>query len=238
MPVLSVGSTEIPYSIRYSDRAKRMSIRVTPDRVEAVAPVRTSEEKVTAFVLKKRQWVYNKVEDITSVKMKLRFSWPDRFVTGAKIHFRGRSMKLRVTESDIPEIRVRYKSAFIVEKPNGTLDSEVKRALENWLSFRLKNDVMDLVNKHAPRLQVKPGHIRISDYKTRWGSCSKIGNININWLLILAPRPVLEYVVVHELCHLRYRNHSSEFWNLVAETLPDFPARKRWLTENGRLMSL
>ena len=79
--------------------------------------------------------------------------------------------------------------------------------------------------------------ITVRDQKTRWGSCSQTGNLNFNFRLILAPLEVLDYVVVHELCHRRQMNHSAQFWQEVAQVLPDYRKRKAWLTENGwRLM--
>jgi predicted metal-dependent hydrolase len=238
MPVLTVGSTEIPYTVRFSKRAERISIRVTPELVEAVAPENFSEDRVDAFVRKKRQWIYSKVEGIAEQEEKSRFRWPDRFVTGAKIPFHGRNMRLRVTTKDIKSIKIQYRNGFLVEKPINASDSDVRAALEKWLGFRLKDEVRYLVEHYAPTLNVRPGSVTISTLKTRWGSCGKNGDIRINWLLSIAPKPVLEYVLIHELCHLRYRNHSSEFWSLVASYLPDFQAQKSWLEENSRFMSV
>ena len=84
-----------------------------------------------------------------------------------------------------------------------------------------------------------PKGLRIKDQKQIWGSCSARGLINLNWRLILAPEPVFEYVVVHELCHLRVRNHQKEFWQLVAQILPGLRApERRWLRANGHLLTL
>ena len=89
----------------------------------------------------------------------------------------------------------------------------------------------------ARQVGVTYGRITVRDQKTRWGSCSQTGNLNFNFRLILAPSEVLDYVVVHELCHRRQMNHSAQFWQEVAQVLPDYRKRKAWLTENGwRLM--
>lgn len=238
MPVLTIGSTEIPYSIRFSKRAKRLSIRVTPESVEAIAPQDYPRDRIDTFVRNKRQWIYRKVEGMVELDEKSRFRWPDRFVTGAKIPFHGRNMRLSVTTEDIYDIRISYRNGFFVEKPRETTDAEIKAALEKWLGFRLKDEVRDLIEHYAPLLNVMPGPVTITTLKTRWGSCGKNGDIRINWLLAMAPKPVLEYVVVHELCHLRHRNHSREFWSLVASSLPDYPMQKSWLDDNSRFMSV
>lgn len=80
--------------------------------------------------------------------------------------------------------------------------------------------------------------ITIRDQKTRWGSCSGRGILSFNWRLILAPTEILDYVVVHELCHLTHMNHSKEFWGLVGSVIPDYKVRRKWLKENGHTLRL
>ena len=80
--------------------------------------------------------------------------------------------------------------------------------------------------------------ITIRDQKTRWGSCSGRGTLSFNWRLILAPTEILDYVVVHELCHLTHMNHSKEFWGLVGSVIPDYKVRRKWLKENGHTLRL
>ena len=90
---------------------------------------------------------------------------------------------------------------------------------------------------YAEKLGVSYGKITLRQQKTRWGSCAANGNLNFNWLLILAPPEVLDYVVVHELCHRREMNHSQAFWKEVEKILPDYQERQKWLKDNGwRLM--
>ena len=85
----------------------------------------------------------------------------------------------------------------------------------------------------AEKIGVSYGRITLRQQKTRWGSCSANGNLNFNWLLILAPPEVLDYVVVHELCHRRQMNHSQAFWNEVSAVLPGYKEQKKWLKDNG-----
>ena len=91
---------------------------------------------------------------------------------------------------------------------------------------------------YAQQLGVTYDRIRIANQKTRWGSCSSKGTLSFNWRLMLAPPKVLEYVVVHEVCHLKEMNHSPGFWKLVEEFMPDYKEYKKWLKENGNTLQL
>ena len=110
-------------------------------------------------------------------------------------------------------------------------------AQEKELRERAKAVLAQRTAYFARQIGVTYGRITVRDQKTRWGSCSQTGNLNFNFRRILAPSEVLDYVVVHELCHRRQMNHSAQFWQEVAQVLPDYRKRKAWLTENGwRLM--
>ena len=110
-------------------------------------------------------------------------------------------------------------------------------AQEKEIRERAKSVLAQRTAYFARQVGVTYGRITVRDQKTRWGSCSQTGNLNFNFRLILAPPEVLDYVVVHELCHRRQMNHSAQFWQEVAQVLPDYRKRKAWLTENGwRLM--
>ncbi len=89
--------------------------------------------------------------------------------------------------------------------------------------------------KYAKIMKVSYKNITVKEQKTRWGSCSSLGNLNFNWKLIMMPEAVVDYVVVHELCHLKFMNHSKEFWREVEKVLPDYKKLKDWLTKNGIL---
>jgi predicted metal-dependent hydrolase len=90
-----------------------------------------------------------------------------------------------------------------------------------------------LIDEEAPEIGVEPVRVQIRDQRSRWGSCSTRGTLSFNWRLVLAPFDVLDYVVVHELCHLREPNHSRRFWKLVEQRRPDWRAQRDWLHEHG-----
>ena len=113
--------------------------------------------------------------------------------------------------------------------PEPDSDAAVRAALRSTLSEMALRRIRERLEYYAPRVGRSPGRVTIREQKSRWGSCSGKGNLNFNWKLIMAPPEVLDYVVVHELCHLREFNHSPRFWALVAAQLPDYEVWKRWL---------
>lgn len=114
-------------------------------------------------------------------------------------------------------------------EPQLTLEPMTEREGRN----RARALVHKLVDSQARRLGVSVGRIAIRDQRTRWGSCSSRGTLSFNWRLVHAPLDVAEYVVVHELCHLREPNHSPGFWELVAAARPGYREQRRWLSEHG-----
>ena len=119
--------------------------------------------------------------------------------------------------------------ALRVTVPDPSDDPAVRGVIRATLSERALRRIRERVEYFAPRVGRRPGRVTIREQKTRWGSCSSKGNLNFNWKLIMAPPQVLDYVVVHELCHLHEFNHSPRFWALVEGQMPDYKAWKKWL---------
>ncbi len=114
----------------------------------------------------------------------------------------------------------------------------LREAMEKWLSNQARM-VFPVRVMHFQRLTGGTvRQIRVKDQKTRWGSCSSLHNLNFSWRLIMAPPEVLDYVVVHELCHLTHMNHSRDFWDMVERIMPEYRQYKQWLKENGHLLQL
>ena len=237
---LTIDPSSIAYRLRRSARARRLRITVRPGGVEVVAPVRMREAEIRAFVEHHRDWIRTR----TGALQRLLAEHPGspRLIDGAKILYRGRPVGLRVAASADGKARVREGDWLEVSIPatvaHDQHETAVERLVTGWLKAQARADAEGHVARHGPPHGLIPSSIRIKEQKRLWGSCTAKGAINLNWRLILAPPPVLEYVVVHELCHLRVPNHQRAFWRLVGEVLPDFEAQRSWLRENGRLLTL
>lgn len=233
MPSLRVGRTDIPYELRRAAGASQRRITVTPDRVEVLALATDDDDAIEGFLSRKRQWVFDTVREMGRITAS-RHSVP-RFMTGSKIPFRGRRMPLTVRRSDADRIAITYHNGFIVDLPawaGGDTDHLVASELKMWLKQRARRDVNAIAAGYSKRYALVPRSIRIGDFAAGWGSCGVEGNILVNWHLVFAPKKVLEYVVAHELAHLRHRSHEGEFWSFLATIAPGFEQPKGWLDQH------
>jgi predicted metal-dependent hydrolase len=232
-----ISNPAFSYEIRRSQRAKQTRIIVSHGKVEVVAPPRAAEHKIHQFVQTKQQWIIQTLAKIAANSLHHKKLAPAVYGHGAEIPYQGASYKLSVQPSKLKRIKIDFGQEFTAHVPEALLvkdhSAEVKEALIRWMKKESKVQVEHFVRLHGERKQLFPQTIKIKTQKSRWGSCGIHNDININWLLIIAPPEVLEYVVVHELCHIQVRNHSAHFWNLVGEHLPDYKARRGWLKKHG-----
>lgn len=240
MPVLTVGETHIPYDLKRSDTATRARLTITPDRVEVVVPTSATEAEIADMLHRRRGWLVEHTRQMAERAAKA--NTVRRFVSGAKIPYRGRLMRLKVEPTDETLVEVSYRNGFLVGCPRtaseAARDDLIESALRLWLRKRLREDVAEMVRRHGEPNGLKPKRVEVKDQKHIWGSCGQDRVVNLNWHLIFAPKTVLEYAVIHELCHLRHRNHDKGFWALVASILPDWESRKMWLDRNEHFLNL
>jgi predicted metal-dependent hydrolase len=240
MPVLTVGSTEIPYLLRRSNTATRARITVTPDTVEVVVPTAATDDEIAGVLHRRRAWLFEQIRHMA--ERAAGSNAVGRFVSGAKIPYRGRLMRLRVEPTVGTLVEVSYRNGFVVGCPcavsEAVRDDLIEDALRLWFRRRLREDAAAFVRRHGEPNGLKPKDVQVKDQKYVWGSCGRDRIVNLNWHLVFAPRTVLEYAVVHELCHLRHRNHDRAFWGLLATILPDWEARKAWLDHNEHFLAL
>jgi len=124
----------------------------------------------------------------------------------------------------------------IFSGPENTKQTHIKEQLYKWYRTQAGIIIEERVQYYSSVLGEEYGQIRIKDQKSCWGSCSGKKNLNFNWHLVLTPPEILDYVVVHELCHLRQMNHSRDFWREVERILPDYKARRKWLRTNEKVL--
>ena len=236
--------TSLPftYCIRRSQRVANARIVVKPGQVEIVAPWQIPEHKLHKFVEAKQHWVTQALKKMEAASPQQGGFVPTEYKAGAQIAFLGSVYPLTLKPTKLKRVKLEFSDGYIAHipqtlSPNEQSD-EIKAALICWMKKQTKLLVEQIVETHAAQKQLFPRAITIKTQKSRWGSCGIHNDININWLLLMAPKEVLEYVVVHELCHIKVKNHSSQFWALVADHLPDYKSRRLWLKQQGRSLMM
>jgi len=202
-----------------------------------VAPLRMAEKQIQRFICDNQQWVTRTLDKIAVRMQQIKCLAPERYHHGAQVPFQGQKYLLLVTATEAARIKITWNEAFNAALPAPLVTKDysavLREALIQWMKRTAALRAKKIVARHAGREQLMPRSIRIKEQKSRWGSCGIHDDINLNWLLMLAPPEIFEYVVVHELCHLRHRNHSADFWRLVGQHLPDYRCQRVWLRENG-----
>lgn len=233
------------YRIRRSARATRLRIVVKADGVELVAPVRMPESQIHHFAQSQHDWIRRAQQRVHAKNQKaLQGFAPEEYVDGVALPFQNQELVLRLGLHSNKRLSIEgiNSSTLLIKLPENihgaARQKAIRSALEKWLKQQAQFQVDEIVKQHAPRFNLQPRSIRIKTQRSRWGSCGPHNDINLNWLLMLAPAAALEYVVVHELCHIRHKNHSADFWGLVAQHLPDYQQQRQWLKQNGQRLML
>lgn len=233
---LKLGKTIIPYEERKSPRTKRISIRITPEKVRVSAPARASKGEIQAFIEKNREWILENWTKLQETVVKSRRV----YVTGERIFYLGKELTLQIIDTPHKMISALYKKETEVleikmpqELQGERRQEALREILEKWYKQKARTVFLQKLNCWSEQMGVSFNQFRLKEQKTRWGSCSSLSNINLNWRAIMAPEPVLDYLVIHELSHLRYMNHSQEFWENVARYCPEHGLYRKWLREKG-----
>lgn len=219
--VISCEGRAIPIDVRVSRRARRISIKVdsrTGD-VELVLPPRTAVSRGLAFAQAEVRWVLRQLDAL-----------PDRvpFEDGAVVPYRGDPHEIR--HHDRLRGGVWLESGFI----NVACGSaHLSRRVRDWFRNEARTETARLAHEKAAIVGKRVRRVAIRDQKTRWGSCSPSGDLSFNWRIVLAPPFALDYLVAHEVAHLREANHSRAFWAIVAELTPHMTDGRAWLRTHG-----
>ena len=232
------GST-IRYTVVRSNRRKKtLTITIDPDNgVRVLVPARTPNAEIEAVVRKRAGWIVRKLaEELPQPQLK-------PLETGDTLHYLGREVRLLVqfTSDETPSVSL--DSGFLevacpVRLPDEDRAGTIRLALLGWYIERAAELLGESVERWQQKVGVAPARISIGDQKSRWGSCSSKGSLRFNLRLAMVPQELIDYVAVHELCHLLEANHSASFWQHVHQVMPDFEDRRRRLKGFEPLLGL
>ena len=230
------GNKTIEFEVTYRNR-RTLAIQIEPPaNVLVISPVNLSEEIIKEKVKSKGGWIIKKLLDFKDMGF---IPFNREFVNGESFMYLGRNYSLQTTiDNDLlrPKIKL-FDGKFQINTP--TKDQDIlKMAMEKWYRREAKKIILKRIEFYRPRFNIEPRQIKIKEQKKRWGSCTSKGDLLFNWRAVMAPSPVIDYIIVHELSHLANRNHSSKFWKSVETILPDYKIRKKWLRDYGVRMDL
>lgn len=218
---------DLTLAVQRSSRRRTLQITVERDgSLIVTAPADTDTAVMTAFVREKQFWIYEKLAEKAAMQ---RVVPPKAFVNGEGFLYLGRSYRLKIVEQQDEALKL-VAGRFQLR---GDALPAGRDTFIRWYSERGRAWLRDKVREHAGRMEVSPAEVRVQDLGYRWGSCGKGNRVYFHWKTILLPRPIAEYVVVHELVHLHEHHHTPEFWRRLERALPDYERRKKQLAVFG-----
>jgi predicted metal-dependent hydrolase len=217
---------DIEYEVVRRKR-KTISLIVQKDgHVTIQVPESLKEHEIQDIIEKKRTWIYRQIaefEDLNESRVKR------DFVSGQGFLYLGYSYRLEVTEETDKDIKL-YRGKFYLKKSKLT---KAKEIFKNFYREKGLEKIAARVELYKKKVGVNPIDVRVMELKNRWASCSDEGRLNFHWKCCMAPLSIIDYIVVHELVHLKHKDHSKEFWNEVDKVIPDYEKRVKWLQERA-----
>jgi predicted metal-dependent hydrolase len=215
---------EIDYTIRRSERARRIRVTVDAAGVEVVLPRRAAQREAAAAVRELEPWIRRRLREVDHAQQAVA-------ARGDAVPYLGELLQVRTVPG---RTRVHRRGA-VLWAPAG---AQRTPALERWYRRTARAEIAPRLDRACALAGLSYSTLTIRGQRTRWASCSRTGAMSFNWRLLLAPEEVLDYVVWHEVCHLEVMDHSPRFWALLARWCPDYREHSRWLRRHGQTLVL
>jgi predicted metal-dependent hydrolase len=217
---------EIPYSVRRSTRSRRVRVTVDPVRgVEVVLPRRAPERDADAAVRALRPWIERRVRELDRARQAVA-------ARANTLPYLNQTLRV-VPRAGRVRVHRRGDELLVPAEP-----AERAAALERWYRRAAHAEIAPRLDRACAATGLAYAGLTIRGQRSRWASCSRSGTMSFNWRLLLAPEPVLDYVVWHEVCHLEIMDHSPRFWALLGSRWPGYREQQRWLRRHGATLVL
>lgn len=223
-----VRGRQIPLAVIRNHRARRYLLRLRPDgSVQLTIPRRGSVIKGRRFAERNAEWLGRQLERLSAHPVK-----PKQWLVGTEILFRGETVKIEAgVNGESSMIRFGSEAVKVTDH-----EADLRPAIERHLWRLALKELPPRVLEYATLHQLPVRRISVRNQRSRWGSCSRRGTISLNWRLIQTPAFVRDYILIHEIMHLREMNHSSRFWREVERACPDYETAERWLKQHSSLL--
>ncbi len=228
---------EISFLLARSSGRRTLTITINKKAdVSVASPINMKEREINSFVHEKARWIIDKVKEAQKNKNILD---QRKFENGHRFLFLGRKYKLGIVQQDIRRCRISFDTldGWLVVVPKELSirqrQIQIKEKMLKWYRTQAMEILGGRIFHYSRLIGVEPKKIAVRTQKRLWGCCDyNTQTIHINWLIVLSPIKVIDYVVIHELCHLTIPNHSKRFWRKVEKFMPDYKKYQRWLSEN------
>jgi len=241
MDYLEIGNTKVEYELITTERKKTIELVIDFNKGFTVkAPKRMTKEEIIKNLHRKEKWIINTLDKMSDI---LKNETNKEFISGEKFLLRGRRYALKVTKSKtkLPSLDFK-KSKFLAVVPSQFTEDQYASLLRPLFIQFYKRKAEQIINerikKYLKYFKKEPKNILVTELKNKWGSCSKNNRIRYNWRIVLANMSIIDYIIVHELCHLVQKNHSNKYWKEVKRILPDYEKSRAWLRKNSELLSI
>jgi len=242
MSDLQIGNAIVEYNLKYTNRKKTIGLQLDLDNGLLVsAPKHMNEEDIETILYRKSKWIIDKLDRMTEIA---KYNSQKEFLSGEKFLLRGKKYRLtvkRIDKETLPSLSFE-KSKFHIELPEEISESDycmiIKPLFIEFYKQKAEKTINKRVKKYIKYFKEKPKNVKIKELKNKWGSCSAKNRISYNWRIIMAKTSIVDYIVVHELCHMTHKNHSRKFWKDVEKILPTYKESKEWLRINGDILNI
>ncbi|MEH7494482.1 M48 family metallopeptidase [Neobacillus niacini] len=226
----------IGFEIKYKQRTS-MSIHIDSNGyIEIHVPKGISDDRVILAVEEKWDWIQEK---LTEMKDRTRGFKAKVYEHGESFLYLGKEYPIQIAHDiNIQQDYVVFEEEKLHIYVKNLEDEKIKQALKRFYYQQCKMLVEKSIKSYQSNFKIKPRSIRITDNKTNWGTCDSRQQLTFNWRLAMAPQSVIDYVVVHEMCHMLHMNHDRSFWRLVGKIFPDYKAQENWLALSNWKMTV
>ena len=229
MNTIKFGNSIIKYSVQKSPNRTTSQIFVSESGIKLIVPSRISTKRIKEIMLENIEWIYKK-QLWANNQHNTRLT----FKHGTKLPYLGKHYSIKISKSSRNNI-VLSRGIFLI-KTKSISPKYISKIFKDWLIIRANLIITDRLLSLSKKMGVEFKDLHIKDQKGRWGSISDDKSININLCIMCAPLNVIDYVIVHELCHFKIPNHSARYWKLLGRMMPDYASRKRWLDHNWPIL--
>ena len=228
-----IKENNIAIDIKRTQRRKSISITIADNRVKIAVPYHLPQDQIDKLLKKKSKWIKEKL----FVQSQIQPARKKDYVSGEDFLYLGRHYRLKVLlgKKYLVELKNGYLTVYVKDKSK---TAKTKRLIKQWYLKQASIYLIKKTEQLASTLSLTFNFTKVREYKSRWGSCSTSGNIFYNWRLVMAPPKIIEYVVFHELMHLKEHNHSPKFWKMLRSAYPDLDTAKQWLVYNGHTLHI